>query len=28
MAPKPANQPRIVKAPNGDTMIVKLPGGK
>jgi hypothetical protein len=27
-APKPANQPQIVKAPNGDTLILRLPGAK
>jgi hypothetical protein len=27
-APRPKNQPQIVKAPNGDTMILKLPGAR
>src|SRR5271157_163140 len=27
-APKPPNQAQIIKAPNGDTMILKLPGAK
>ena len=27
-APKPDSQPQVVKAPDGDTLILKLPGGK
>ena len=27
-APKPDSQPQVVKAPDGDTVILKLPGGK